>query len=358
MHMADALISPAIGGTFWVVSASTLAFASNRLGKQAQSPAAPLMGVMGAFVFAAQMINFSIPGTGSSGHLAGGLLLSVLLGPHAAFITMASILTVQCLFFADGGLLALGCNLFNMGFLSCYVAYPLIFKPLAGNSPSGGKLTLACVTASVLGLAMGAACVVAQTTLSGISDLPVGPFAALMLPIHLAIGLVEGLVTAGVLSFVRRAEPELLAGDHHAAKPLGTHGKTVAGLAVVALLVAGGLSWFASSDPDGLEWSMKGLTGKTEIEAPESGMHSTAAKIQESTTVMPDYAFKAEKKEAPTEHNGAAAEQTMAPAEEAKPWPDPSAATSLAGVAGGGITLALAAGIGMLAGRRKLKREE
>jgi len=356
MHMADALISPAVGGTFWVVSASALAYASSRLGKQAQSPAAPLMGVMGAFIFAAQMINFSIPGTGSSGHLAGGLLLSVLLGPHAAFVTMASILTVQCLFFADGGLLALGCNLFNMGFLSCYVAYPLIFRPLAGASPSPGRLTLACVAASVLGLAMGATSVVVQTTLSGISDLPVGPFAALMLPIHLAIGLVEGLVTAGVLGFVRRAEPDLLAGPRVEAKPLGAHGKTVAGLAVVALLVAGGLSWFASSDPDGLEWSMKGLTGKTEVEAPESGMHSTAAKIQESTAVMPDYAFKTEKKEASAGKTEAKPEE--AKPEETKPWPDPSAGTSLAGIAGGALTLVLAAGVGMAAGRRKRERGE
>ncbi len=78
----------------------------------------PLMGVLGAFIFAAQMINFTIPGTGSSGHLGGGMILAILLGPHAAFLVMASVLTVQALFFADGGLLALGCNIWNLGVLS------------------------------------------------------------------------------------------------------------------------------------------------------------------------------------------------------------------------------------------------
>ena len=91
------------------------------------------MGMLGAFVFAAQMINFSIPGTGSSGHLGGALLLAILLGPHAAFVVVASVLTVQALFFADGGLLALGANLFNLGVLPCYLAYPLVYRPLAGN---------------------------------------------------------------------------------------------------------------------------------------------------------------------------------------------------------------------------------
>ena len=82
----------------------------------------PLMGVLGAFVFAAQMVNFAIPGTGSSGHLGGGLLLAILLGPRAAFIVIASVLIVQALFFADGGLLALGCNVFNLGFFPAFVA--------------------------------------------------------------------------------------------------------------------------------------------------------------------------------------------------------------------------------------------
>jgi len=114
--MADALISPAVGGTMWAVTAGAALYSAHKLQKEQDDKKVPLMGVMGAFIFAAQMINFSIPGTGSSGHLGGGLLLAIMLGPYAGFITMASILTIQALFFADGGLLALGCNVFNTNF--------------------------------------------------------------------------------------------------------------------------------------------------------------------------------------------------------------------------------------------------
>ena len=110
MHMADALLSPAVGLAMWGASAACLAISARRVRASADDRMTPLMGVLGAFVFAAQMVNFAIPGTGSSGHLGGGLLLAVLLAPHAALIVIASVLSVQALFFADGGLLALGAN--------------------------------------------------------------------------------------------------------------------------------------------------------------------------------------------------------------------------------------------------------
>ena len=135
MHMADALLSPAVGGTLWAASSGTIAYCSAKVRKELDDRKVPLMGVLGAFLFAAQMINFSIPGTGSSGHLGGGLLLTILLGPHAAFLTLASVLIVQALFFADGGLLALGCNIFNLGFFPAFVAYPYIYKKIAGERP-------------------------------------------------------------------------------------------------------------------------------------------------------------------------------------------------------------------------------
>lgn len=93
-----------------------------------------MMGVMGAFVFAAQTINFTIPGTGSSGHLTGGLMLTALLGPYAGFLTMVGILAIQCLLFADGGLLALGCNIWNMAFYGCFISSMLIFKPIISKN--------------------------------------------------------------------------------------------------------------------------------------------------------------------------------------------------------------------------------
>jgi len=129
MHMADALLSPAVGTTLWVGTAAVSGCASKALKRDIDDRTIPLMGVLGAFIFAAQMVNFTIPGTGSSGHLGGGMILAIILGPHAAFLVMASVLTVQALFFADGGLLALGCNIWNLGVYPCYLVYPFIYKP-------------------------------------------------------------------------------------------------------------------------------------------------------------------------------------------------------------------------------------
>src|SRR5512138_2825349 len=136
MHMADALLSPAVGGAMWAASAGTIAYCAKKVRAELDDSKVPLMGVLGAFIFAAQMINFSIPATGSSGHLGRGLLLAILLGPCAAFLTIASVLVIQALFFADGGLLALGCNIFNMGFFPAFITYPFIYKKIACNNPS------------------------------------------------------------------------------------------------------------------------------------------------------------------------------------------------------------------------------
>jgi cobalt/nickel transport system permease protein len=129
MHMADALISPAVGGGMWAATGALLAYSARKVTQEIDDRKVPLMGVLGAFVFAAQMINFTIPGTGSSGHLGGGMILTVLLGPYAAFLVTASVLTVQALFFADGGLLALGCNIFNLGFFPAFIAYWATSRP-------------------------------------------------------------------------------------------------------------------------------------------------------------------------------------------------------------------------------------
>src|SRR5512136_1962273 len=147
MHMADALLSPAVGGGMWAATAATLAFSARKVTREIDDRKVPLMGVLGAFIFAAQMINFTIPGTGSSGHIGGGMILAVLLGPYAAFLVTASVLTVQALFFADGGLLALGCNIFNLGFFPAFIAYAFVFKPLLGEKPTAGRLTLAAMVA-------------------------------------------------------------------------------------------------------------------------------------------------------------------------------------------------------------------
>ena len=188
MHMADALIVPAVAGTMYAASGAAAAYSIYKVRQENAPDKIPVMGVMGAFVFAAQMINFTIPGTGSSGHLCGGLLLSAILGPYAGFLTMIGVLLVQCLFFADGGLLALGCNIWNMAFYGCFVGALLIWKNFMKNGSSKGKITLASIIGCVVTLQMGAFSVCVETYLSGISELPFGAFLAAMLPIHLAIG--------------------------------------------------------------------------------------------------------------------------------------------------------------------------
>lgn len=293
MHMADALLSPVVGGAMSAVSAGAIGYAVHKIKKEELSEKKlPVMAVMGAFVFAAQMINFTIPGTGSSGHIGGGVLLAAMLGGFPALLTEAAVLIIQCLFFADGGLLALGCNIFNMGVIPCLVIYPLLFQPVLQRGLTAKRLTVASILSVVIGLELGAFAVVVETLVSGITALPFGTFAALMLPIHLAIGVVEGIVTAGILCFVLRMRPELLQSALGGAAldarvPLRG---TLAALAAVTLLVGGGLSLAASSHPDGLEWSMEKVTGTTELSA-EGEVHRAAAAIQERTVLLPDYDF-------------------------------------------------------------------
>ncbi|MBF0169413.1 MAG: energy-coupling factor ABC transporter permease [Alphaproteobacteria bacterium] len=336
MHMADALLSPVVGGGLWLASGAAIAYGSRRMKASLDHRQVPLMGVVGALVFAVQMLNFTIPGTGSSGHFAGGLLLAILLGPHAAFLTMASVLTVQALFFADGGLLALGANIFNMGFLACYVVYPFIFKPFAKAGASNrGVIFLS----ALLALQMGAFGVVLETSLSGIADLPFTGFLMAMQPIHLAIGIGEGLITLAVLDLITRVEPHLL--HKPAVEPVAgllAGKRALAVLAVLAVLAGGILSLFASSQPDGLEWSIAGLVGEDKgLAEPKTALHQLSSSLQEKTAFLPDYSFA----ETADENQGLALSE---------------AGTSLSGLVGGLIVLLISLLAGYLFRRRPVSR--
>lgn len=293
MHMADALVAPAVAGSLYACSSAAAAYSVKKVRLDADTKKVPLMGVMGAFVFAAQMINFTIPGTGSSGHLCGGMLLSALLGPYAGFLTMIGVLLVQCLFFADGGLLALGCNVWNMAFYGCFIGSLLVWKLMMKNGMSKTKVIAASMIGCVLTLQLGAFSVALETMASDITELPFAAFVATMQPVHLAIGLVEGLITAAVLVFIHEARPELLFCSSEAERAKGKFSfqSTVAILAVTAALTGGVISLTASSHPDGLEWSIERLTGSVELEA-VGGLHQAADSVQKFTALLPDYAFK------------------------------------------------------------------
>jgi cobalt/nickel transport system permease protein len=358
MHMADALLSPAVGVTFWLASGTALAWSARKVRHDDRAHLVPLMGVLGAFVFAAMMINFTIPGTGSSGHIGGGLLLSILIGPHAALIVIASVLTVQALFFADGGILALGANIFNVGVCTCLVAYPLLYRPLlafAGASPSPRRLGAITVLAAVVGLQLGALGVVTETQLSGISSLPLSTFLLLMQPIHLAIGLVEGVASAALILFMRQARPDLFATSvlalPVAPKRVPFPTRLIAGLGALALLVAGVFSWFASVQPDGLEWSITRTTGHPELQTTESALHASLSAVQKKLALFVNYKFPlAAKPDTPDiatrSGSGKVAKQV---------WPAVDAGTSLAGIIGGAATLTLVMGVGYVLRRRKVR---
>lgn len=320
MHMADALVSPAVGGIMLVASGAAIAYSIQKTGAEndLDPRTVPVMGVMSAFVFAAQMINFTIPGTGSSGHLGGGLLLAALLGPYASILSISSVLLIQALFFADGGLLALGCNVFNMGVLMSFVVYPLLFRPILAKSLRSSRILLASFVSAVVGLQLGAFGVVLETTLSGVTALPFQTFLLLMQPIHLAIGLVEGLVTATILIFLANARPELLVHSvpNTESKEAGSWKRTVGVLAILTLLIAGGVSLLASGNPDGLEWSIEGVTGEGTLMS-HGTIYEMAKLLQNHTAVMPDYSI---------------------------PGSTSSVGTSLAGLLGSLFTITLAGG--------------
>jgi len=298
MHMADALISPVVGGAMFAVTAGIASYSVKKVQTEfdekleLNDKKIPLMGVMGAFVFAAQMINFTIPGTGSSGHIGGGILLAALLGPYAGFLTMVCILTIQSLFFADGGLLALGCNIFNMAFYSCFIAYNLIYKKIVKNNISRKKIFIASLLSVVIALQLGAFSVVLETVFSGKTELPFGTFVMLMQPIHLAIGLIEGLITATVISFVWNARPEILEPIKSSQiRKNVSYKKVIIVLLCVTVLIGGVVSSFASSNPDGLEWSIEKITSSPEVED-SSMFHELVGNIQEKIAFLPDYGFK------------------------------------------------------------------
>ena len=343
MHMADALVSPAVAVTMYAASAAAAGVSLVQLHKEeAAAPELakkklPTMAVMSALVFAGQMINYTIPGTGSSGHLCGGMLLSAILGPWAGFLSMIVILAIQALFFADGGLLALGANVWNMAFYGCFVGYFLIYRPLMQGRLLAGKGRTKLVLASVVTLQLGALSVVVETSLSGITALPFGAFAALMQPIHLAIGLVEGGITAAVLLFVYQTRPELLQCASAGAKNRCSRRAALAILAAAALVIGGGLSMLASANPDGLEWSLFGneeagysanMGLDEEAYGAESAAAEKAAAVQEKTSLLPDYNFAGS---------------------------DSAAGTSVSGLVGCALVAALAACIS-LAGRAARKR--
>ena len=242
MHIPDGFLSLAVSVICWIITAALVAVAVARLNRTLDDRQVPLMGVMAAFIFAAQMINFPVAG-GTSGHLLGGALAAILLGPWAGILVMTAVIAVQGLLFQDGGLLAMGANILNMGVLSVTIGYGLYRLVLGGSR----RLRLAGAgVAAWFSVMTGALATALQLWLSG--NARPGLIFPAMLGVHALIGIGEGLITAATLAFIFRVRPDLV---EEKGIPRGGGGWALAGL-LIALVIAV-LSPLASTDPDGLE---------------------------------------------------------------------------------------------------------
>lgn len=271
MHIPDGFLSVPVSILLWVLSIIFIAIALKQVNKTLGERQVPLMGVLAACIFAGQMLNFAVAG-GTSGHLLGAALATILLGPWASVLVMTCVVGVQALLFQDGGLLALGGNIFNMAIVGTFVAnaaYSLITK-LAGGKKwgvfAGGAL------AAWLSIVLAALSAAIQLAASGTSPANVGIPA--MGAVHALIGIGEALITLGALSVIYAARRDLLGqGD---AKPGSNRAVFIGGVALaLALAVASPL---ASAHPDGLEWvaEQQGFLDKAQ-DAP--------------FTIIPDYAL-------------------------------------------------------------------
>lgn len=244
LHIPDGFLNLIVSLIFWAMTGLAVGMAISRTNQALGEKQVPLMGIMAAFIFAAQMLNFPVAG-GTSGHFLGGALAAIVLGPWAGILVMTAVISVQALLFQDGGLLVMGANIFNMGILTAMIGFGL-YRIVSGSANktiklavAGGAAWLATVAAALL--------TSLQLWLSGTSSLQV--VIPAMLSVHILIGIGEALITVAALAFIMQARPDLLEAEKVAEK--GGRGWIMAG--VLVSLIAVLLSPLASGDPDGLE---------------------------------------------------------------------------------------------------------
>lgn len=244
MHIPDGFVSVPVAGATGLVSVAALFIAFGRSQEAFGIRRAPILGLTTAFIFAAQMINFPVAG-GTSGHLLGGTLAAIVLGsPWAGMLCIATVLIIQAVLFADGGITALGANILNMAVVGVWVGWVLTqtLQRLLGGSK--GRLPLAAGIAAGLSVVVAAIACAIELALSGTA--PVAIVLAGMAGVHILIGIGEGIITGGVLTYLATARPDLLPGEQQEFRGWS--------IPIVAIfLIAGVLSLFASAWPDGLE---------------------------------------------------------------------------------------------------------
>ncbi len=207
MHIPDGFLSAPVAASSWVLSAGGIGYAARRAGRELGEKQIPMMGVAGAFIFAAQMLNFTVAG-GTSGHLLGGALAAIVLGPWQGALVLTSVLAVQALLFQDGGLLALGANVFNMalvGVLTAYVTYRFGRRLLGENRLGSLVSTFAAAWLSVV-----VASLVAALELAASGAYSAGVVFTTMGGVHVLVGIGEGIITTAVVAFLLGTRPDLV----------------------------------------------------------------------------------------------------------------------------------------------------
>ncbi len=272
MHIQDAVLNVTTCAGTAVLAAGAVAYSMHRVRREFADRTAPLMGVVAACVFAAQMLNFPIP-LATSGHLLGGVLAAVMLGPWSSALVLAVVLTVQCVLFQDGGVTTLGANFLNVGVAGSLVGYA-IFDPLRRWFGGAAGTVAAAVVAAWFSVALGAMACSIELALG--SDLPLGPTLGAMLLFHTMIGIGEALITGLAISVVLRTRPDLIYGQSHRAGAIAKTAQVViAGLAV-AFVLAVFLSPLASEQLDGLE---RVLTDASAESGESSAVYATLRKL-------------------------------------------------------------------------------
>ncbi len=246
MHIPDGFLSVLVSALLWAASLVIVGYALRRVGEDLGERQVPMMGVLAAAIFAGQMLNFAVAG-GTSGHLMGAALSTILAGPWAAILVMTSVVSIQALIFQDGGLLVLGANIFNMGIVGVAVSYTVfrtLYRMLGAwrwGLPAAG---FAAAWSSIVSAALAVAL---QLALSGTA--PANLALPAMAGVHALIGIGEGLITMGALAFLSGARRDLVQSGAGQAR----QGGVVWGLGLLLAALLAVLSPLASADPDGLE---------------------------------------------------------------------------------------------------------
>jgi len=299
MHMANELLSVPVAAGSFAAAGICLSYICKKAKEKIDTDQFALMGIMGAFVFAAQMINFQMPLLpGTSGHLIGATLVAILLGPFAGAIVISSVVIIQCLVFQDGGLLAIGCNLLNMAIVPSFLGF-YIYKTVLGKSTEPIKIYVAGVIACVISLTASALLVPIQTAVSGVLIVPIGTFMLTMAGVHSILGIIEGVITAGVVVYLKKVRPALL--ENKNAEHTAGRKTFYIVCAICIILITTVLIHFASEKPDGLEWSYSerpDQPGFETIITNDSRAIEAVETIQTKYTPLPDYNVRAGQKAA------------------------------------------------------------